>query len=97
MIISEPRFAASYVTEAGISRRWDILLATSVMELPAHSHCHGPNATGLPNLGKDLTTSEFVSDMTNLEFVTFVQVGRPVGDQTIPLALTYHPKGETPR
>ncbi len=26
------------------------------------SACHGPDAKGLPNLGKDLTTSEYVRD-----------------------------------
>ncbi len=42
--------------------------------------CHGPDATGLPGLGKDLTTSEFAKGKSDAELVAFVKVGRPTSD-----------------
>ena len=39
--------------------------------------CHGPDAKGVPNLGKDLTTSEFVATKTDEELVAFIIEGRP--------------------
>lgn len=42
--------------------------------------CHGLNGKGLPNLGKDLTTSEFVGSLSDDEFLAFVKVGRPPKD-----------------
>ena len=42
--------------------------------------CHGPDAKGLPNLGKDLVTSEFVTSKSDAELVEFLKVGRPTTD-----------------
>jgi disulfide bond formation protein DsbB len=42
--------------------------------------CHGPDAKGLPNLGKDLTTSEFVASQSDADLVNFIKTGRPIGD-----------------
>ena len=36
-------------------------------------HCHGENATGMPNLGKDLTASEFVAGQTDKELIDFIK------------------------
>ena len=44
--------------------------------------CHGPNAQGLPGLGPNLTTSEFVHGHTNDALVDFVIQGRPANDPT---------------
>jgi mono/diheme cytochrome c family protein len=38
--------------------------------------CHGPDAKGMPNLGKDLTVSAFFKEKTNEELVAFVNEGR---------------------
>jgi mono/diheme cytochrome c family protein len=42
--------------------------------------CHGPEARGIPGLGKNLTTSTFVSGLTDDELIAFIIKGRPVGD-----------------
>lgn len=58
--------------------------------------CHGPDAKGLPNLGKDLTTSTFVSGKTDAELVDFLKVGRAADapDNTTHVAMP--PKGGNP-
>lgn len=40
--------------------------------------CHGADAHGLPDLGKDLTISEFFRDSTDEALLHFVQEGRVV-------------------
>lgn len=42
--------------------------------------CHGPDAHGLPNLGLDLVTSEFVGSMDDAELVAFLKTGRVAWD-----------------
>ncbi len=42
--------------------------------------CHGPDAKGVPGLGKDLTTSEFAKGLSDAELVAFVKKGRPTSD-----------------
>ena len=42
--------------------------------------CHGTEARGIPGLGKNLTTSTFVSGLTDDELIAFITKGRPVGD-----------------
>ncbi len=58
--------------------------------------CHGPEGKGLPNLGKDLTTSTFVSGKTDAELVDFLKVGRAADapDNTTHVAMP--PKGGNP-
>jgi disulfide bond formation protein DsbB len=58
--------------------------------------CHGPDAKGLPNLGKDLTTSEFVKTKTDLELVEFLKVGRPASDPLNTQGVDMPPKGGNP-
>lgn len=58
--------------------------------------CHGPDATGLPNLGKDLTTSEFAQSMSDAELVEFIKVGRSVGDPENTTGVDMPPKGGNP-
>jgi disulfide bond formation protein DsbB len=58
--------------------------------------CHGPNAEGMPNLGKDLTTSEFVHSKTNQELVEFFKVGRPASDPLNTTGVDMPPKGGNP-
>lgn len=60
------------------------------------SACHGPDAKGLPNLGKDLTTSEFVKEKTDDELLDFVLVGRPISDPLNTQGVDMPPKGGNP-
>lgn len=58
--------------------------------------CHGPDATGVVNLGKDLTTSEFTQGLTDAEVVEFVKVGRSVSDPANTTGVDMPPKGGNP-
>ncbi|MCB9136623.1 MAG: c-type cytochrome [Anaerolineales bacterium] len=58
--------------------------------------CHGPDAKGLPNLGKDLTTSEFFRTTSDLDLVTFVSTGRPTSDPANTTGVDMPPKGGNP-
>jgi disulfide bond formation protein DsbB len=58
--------------------------------------CHGPNGEGMPNLGKDLTTSQFVRARTNQELVEFFKVGRSAGDPLNTTGVDMPPKGGNP-
>ena len=60
------------------------------------SACHGPDAKGLPNLGKDLTASQFVKSKTDQELLEFVKVGRPAGDPLNTTGVAMPPKGGNP-
>jgi len=60
------------------------------------SACHGPDAKGLPNLGKDLTTSEFAMGKTDEELVEFVKTGRPSGDPLNTTGIDMPPRGGNP-
>ncbi|MBP1702636.1 MAG: cytochrome c family protein [Chloroflexi bacterium] len=58
--------------------------------------CHGPDGKGMPNLGKDLTISEFVSSKTDTELVAFLLVGRPASDPLNTVGVDMPPKGGNP-
>jgi len=58
--------------------------------------CHGPDGKGLPNLGKDFTTSEFVHSQSDEELVAFIKVGRPSGDPANTTGVDMPPKGGNP-
>lgn len=60
------------------------------------SSCHGPDAKGLPNLGKDLTTSTFVKGLTDAEFVAFIMKGRPSSDPANTAGVDMPPRGGNP-
>ena len=60
------------------------------------SACHGPDAKGLPNLGKNLVTSEFVGSKTDAELVEFLKVGRPVTDPLNTTGVMMPPRGGNP-
>lgn len=55
--------------------------------------CHGPDAKGLPGLGKDLTTSEFAKGKTDAELVAFIKTGRPASDPLNTTGVEMPPKG----
>jgi mono/diheme cytochrome c family protein len=58
--------------------------------------CHGPDAKGLPNLGRDLTTSEFFKTTPDLDLVAFVTQGRPTSDPANTTGVDMPPKGGNP-
>lgn len=58
--------------------------------------CHGPDALGLPNLGKNLVESEFVHSLTDEELMNFVKAGRPMWDALNTTGVDMPPKGGNP-
>ena len=58
--------------------------------------CHGADAKGMPSLGKDLTTSDFVKDQSDAELLEFVKIGRPAGDPLNTQGIDMPPKGGNP-
>ena len=60
------------------------------------SACHGPDAKGLPNLGKDLTTSDFVQGNSDQELLEFVKQGRPASHPDNTQGIDMPPKGGNP-
>jgi disulfide bond formation protein DsbB len=62
----------------------------------ACSACHGVDARGLPNLGKDLIASEFVRSQSDAELMNFVKMGRPIWDPANTTGIDMPPKGGNP-
>jgi len=60
------------------------------------SACHGPDGRGLPNLGKDLVTSEFISSTSDEDLLTFIKMGRPLWDSANTTGIDMPPKGGNP-
>ncbi len=58
--------------------------------------CHGPEAKGLPNLGKDLTTSAFAKGLSDDELLKFIQKGRPASDPANTTGVDMPPRGGNP-
>jgi disulfide bond formation protein DsbB len=74
----------------GVAARGQLIYADTC------AHCHGDNATGLPNLGKDLTTSEFVVGQTDQQLIDFIKRGRLPGDPANTTGIPMPPKGGNP-
>ena len=55
--------------------------------------CHGSDGKGLPNLGKGLTTSEFVQSLTDAELLAYVLEGRAADDPPNTTGVAMPPKG----
>ncbi len=60
------------------------------------SACHGPDAKGLPGLGKDLTTSTFAKGKTDPDLIAFIKTGRPASDPLNTTKVDMPPKGGNP-
>lgn len=58
--------------------------------------CHGVDGKGLPGLGKDLTTSEFVASQSDQQLIDFIKTGRPVSDPANTTGIDMPPKGGNP-
>lgn len=60
------------------------------------SACHGMDAKGLPKLGKDLTTSTFVSEKSDAQLLEFLKQGRLATDPLNTTGVAMPPKGGNP-
>lgn len=58
--------------------------------------CHGPQGQGLPGLGKNLTTSEFVDSQSMDDMVAFLKQGREAGHPLNTTGIAMPPKGGNP-
>ena len=58
--------------------------------------CHGPDAKGLPGLGKDMTTSAFIASKSDAELVAFIKQGRAVDDPLNTTGVPMPPMGANP-
>lgn len=58
--------------------------------------CHGQDGQGLPGLGKNLITSEFVAGTTDSELVEFIKVGRGPDDPLNTTGVRMPAKGNNP-
>lgn len=58
--------------------------------------CHGMDATGMENSGKDLTTSPFVKGLTDEQLVTFIIDGRSIHDPANTSGVDMPPRGGNP-
>lgn len=55
--------------------------------------CHGPDGKGLPGLGRDLTTSTFIQELSDEELLEYVLEGRGVDDPRNITGNVMPPKG----
>ena len=81
---AEPTYSAEQISRGGQS-------FASVC-----SACHGPDGKGMPNLGKDLTTSQFVKDSSDDELLTLLKEGRPSGHELNTTGVDMPPRGGNP-
>jgi mono/diheme cytochrome c family protein len=58
--------------------------------------CHGPDAKGLPGLGKDLTTSTFAKGLPDAELILFITKGRAPSDPLNTTGVQMPPRGGNP-
>ena len=58
--------------------------------------CHGPEAKGIPNLGKDLTVSDYLKGLSDPEAALFLTKGRPSSDPLNTTKVDMPPKGGNP-
>ena len=58
--------------------------------------CHGEGGIGIEGLGKDMTTSAFISGLSDAELLAFLKVGRSVSDPDNTTGVDMAPKGGNP-
>ena len=81
---AEPTYAPEDIDQGG-----EIFASTC-------SACHGADAKGLPNLGKDLTTSVYVKDNDDATLVILLKEGRPSGHELNTTGVDMPPRGGNP-
>jgi disulfide bond formation protein DsbB len=72
------------------------LAAGKQLYLTTCALCHGPDAQGLPGLGKNLATSDFVAEKSDSDLVEFIKVGRSSDDPLNTTGVRMPPKGNNP-
>ena len=60
------------------------------------STCHGPDAKGLPGLGKNLHDNQYVRSHTDEEMLEFLKTGRPASDPLNTTGVDMPPRGGNP-
>lgn len=83
-------------TGGGSSTYDPALVAKGERLFVACGACHGANAKGIPNLGKDLTASEFLAGLSDADLLTFIKTGRPIWDPLNTTGIDMPPKGGNP-
>ncbi len=58
--------------------------------------CHGPEGKGITGLGKDLTKSEFVKNLSTPELALFISKGRDITDPANTTHIAMPPRGGNP-
>ncbi len=58
--------------------------------------CHGPDAKGIPGLGKDMTISTYIKSTGDDDLVAFIAKGRPASDKANTTGVDMPPKGGNP-
>lgn len=58
--------------------------------------CHGEGGIGIEGLGKDMTSSTFISGLTDAELLAFLKVGRSTSDPANTTGIDMAPKGGNP-
>jgi disulfide bond formation protein DsbB len=87
---SEPASAGAAQAPAGDAEQGKALFATTC------AACHGPAGEGVPNLGKDMTTSEFIAGLSDAELLDFIKKGRDPSDPLNTTGVLMPPKGGNP-
>jgi disulfide bond formation protein DsbB len=87
---SKPAAQPTAATKAGDATRGKQLFSQSC------AACHGPDAKGMPGLGKDMTTSAFIKAQSDAQLLDFVKKGRPVTDPANTTKVDMPPKGGNP-
>ena len=55
--------------------------------------CHGPDAKGIPGLGKTLVGSDFANGLSDAALVEFIKTGRPIDDPLNTTEVEMPPRG----
>jgi disulfide bond formation protein DsbB len=58
--------------------------------------CHGPDARGIQNLGKDMHANEFLAGLSDAQAVVFLKQGRPAADPLNTTGVDMPPRGGNP-
>ncbi len=93
---------ASGSTAGGASRYEDDEYETADIEMGAKLYvmscisCHGPDANGLPKLGKTLRASAFVDQLDDDQLIEFVMKGRSTSDPLNTTKVDMPPRGGNP-
>jgi len=58
--------------------------------------CHGQQGEGIQGLGKDMTSSQFIADLSDAELIEFIKVGRDPSDPLNTTGIGMPSKGGNP-